>query len=112
MICDQLRLEGFKVLEASSAEDAIAILSTAPVHLVFLDIRVPGKATGLDVARFAQTCRPAPKMLLTSSRVEPTEIAALSLGPIVPKPYPMAHVIALVQRSLDPTIGDGTRDKP
>jgi CheY-like chemotaxis protein len=41
-ISDELRAHGFKVLEASSADDAITVLDTMRVDLLFVDIHLPG----------------------------------------------------------------------
>ena len=57
MVADELRSCGFKVLEASTADDAVTILETFPVHLVFTDVYIPGRRSGLDVARVAQIGR-------------------------------------------------------
>ena len=37
---------GLRVAEASTADDAITILETLPVHLVFKDIYIPGRRSG------------------------------------------------------------------
>jgi CheY-like chemotaxis protein len=103
-IADELRNAGYRVLEASSAEDAIAILEHVPIHLLFADIHMPKGMSGLDVARVAKGRCPAPKVILTSGKVSPKEIADLDeLGPFVDKPYLPSRVLDLVRRSLDPT---------
>jgi CheY-like chemotaxis protein len=104
MVAEELRTSGFKVLEASNAEDAIAILETVPVHLIFADIYVPGRRSGLDVALAARSLRPAPHIILTSGRVRPEDIPGLQeLGSFIPKPYILSRVVDLVCRTLDPT---------
>lgn len=104
MIADELRATGYRVLEASSAEDAIAILDRMPVHLLFVDIHMPGARSGLDVARMARSRRPTPKIIITSGKVPREELPDLEhLGPFVPKPYLVSRVLDLVRRSLDPT---------
>jgi CheY-like chemotaxis protein len=104
MIADELRLSGFKVLEASTAEDAITVLETVPVHLVFTDIHIPGQRSGRDVAEFARQVRPPPHIVLTSGKVRPEDMPGLQeLGPFVQKPYLLSRVVELVHRMLDPT---------
>ena len=105
-IADELRSCGLKVLEASNVDDAVTILETLPVHLVFTDVYIPGRRNGLDLARAAKALRPAPHIILTSGKVRPDDVPALhELGPFVPKPYILARVADLVCRTLDPTSG-------
>jgi CheY-like chemotaxis protein len=103
-IADSLRACGFKVLEASNADDAVTILETLPVHLVFTDVCIPGRRSGIDVAQIARALRPALHVILTSGRVRAEDIPELpELGPFVPKPYILSRVVDLVCRTLDPT---------
>jgi CheY-like chemotaxis protein len=103
MVCDELRVRGYKVLEASSADDAIAVLKTIPVHLLFIDLHMPGLKNGLEVARFAQSCRPAPKIILTGKMEAAANPGLDELGPFIPKPYLISRVVDLVRQCLDPT---------
>jgi CheY-like chemotaxis protein len=104
MVADELRATGLRVAEASTADDAITILETLPVHLVFTDIYIPGRRSGLDVAQFARALRPPPHIILTSGRARADDIPGIEgLGAFVPKPYILARVVDLVWRTLDPT---------
>lgn len=44
-----LKKWGYEPIEAESIERAAEILRTTPVHALILDIRLPGKASGLDL---------------------------------------------------------------
>ena len=106
MVADELRTSGFKVLEASTGADAISILETLPVHLVFTDIYIPGSLGGLDVAEAARGLHPAPHVILTSGRLRADDIPNVrEFGPFVAKPYLLSRVVDLVRRMLDPTEG-------
>jgi CheY-like chemotaxis protein len=102
LISDELRARGFKVLEASSADDAIAVLDRVRVDLLFVDIHLPGSRNGLDVARIVRE-RPAPAhIILTSGKAEASAIPDLDdLGLFIRKPYLVSRVIDLVTRSLN-----------
>ena len=105
-VADELRTSGFKVLEASTGADAISILETVPVDLVFTDIYIPGRLGGLDVAEAARGLRPAPHIILTSGRLRPDDIPNVrELGPFIAKPYLLSRVVDVVRRMLDS--GDG-----
>jgi CheY-like chemotaxis protein len=104
MVADELRTSGFKVLEASTGADAISILETLPVDLVFTDIYIPGRLGGLDVAAAARAMHPAPRIILTSGRFRPADIPDVQeFGPFIAKPYLLSRVVDLVRRTLDPT---------
>lgn len=68
LISDELRARGFKVIEASSADDAIAVLDTLRVDLLFVDVHLPGSRSGLDVPRLVQERGLATQILLTSGK--------------------------------------------
>lgn len=102
LISDELRGCGFKVLEASSAADALAILDATHVDLLFVDVHLAGRRSGLDVARSARH-RPAPVLtILTSGKDDLAGLAELhQFGRFVRKPYLISHVLDLVTGSLN-----------
>jgi len=102
LISDELRARGFKVIEASSADDAIAVLETMRVDLLFVDIHLPGPRSGLDVAQLVQARSLPTRILLTSGKDWIADLPALAdLIPFVRKPYLVSRVIELVTRSLN-----------
>ncbi len=55
MVAEELRSQGLQVLEASNADEALAILeSSLPVDLLFTDVRMPGRMDGVALAKLAQ----------------------------------------------------------
>jgi DNA-binding response OmpR family regulator len=101
-ISDELRAHGFKVLEASSADDAITVLDSLPVDLLFVDIHLPGAHDGLDVARHVHARGMPTLMILTSGVSEASAIPDLDdLGVFIRKPYLISRVISLVSHSLN-----------
>jgi CheY-like chemotaxis protein len=101
-ISDELRALGFRVLEASSAHDALTVLDTMHVDLLFADIHLPGKQNGLDVARHVYSRGMPIKIILTSGKSEASAIADLdNLGLFVRKPYLISRVLSLITRSLN-----------
>jgi DNA-binding response OmpR family regulator len=100
-ISDELRAHGFKVLEASSASDAVTVLDTMRIDLLFVDIHLPRAQDGLDVARHVQTNGLVTRMILTSGVSDASTIPGLDdLGPFIRKPYLISRVIRLVSESL------------
>ncbi|MPR12554.1 response regulator [Microvirga tunisiensis] len=101
-ISDELRAHGFKVLEASSASDAITVLDTMRVDLLFVDIHLPGEQDGLDVARHVHAHGMPTQMILTSGISDASTIPDLgTLGVFIRKPYLISRVLALVSHSLN-----------
>ncbi len=62
----QLGELGYRVLEAADGTEAIRILETEPVDLMFSDIVMPGGLSGYDLARILQERWPETKILMTS----------------------------------------------
>jgi len=61
---------GYDVVEAGSADEAIAILEArADIHIVFTDIQMPGSMDGLKLARFVRDRWPPIKLVATSGHV-------------------------------------------
>ena len=67
LAADELRARGFGVLEASNADEAIAVLqSGVPIDLVFTDVRMPGSMDGVALAKFIHATCPGLKVIVAS----------------------------------------------
>ena len=56
LIAEGLRLEGFSVIEADRADEALTYIKAGEqVDLVFSDIRMPGSLDGLQLAEYSAT---------------------------------------------------------
>jgi CheY-like chemotaxis protein len=101
MVADELRSQGLHVLEASNAEEALAILeSSLQVHLLFTDVRMPGRIDGIALAQLAQARFPQLKLIIASSRrLEGPPRADAYLD----KPYDLDRMVEEVERLLAQT---------
>ena len=80
--------EGYLVIEADKAEDAIAALQSHPeIALLFADIRLPGEMSGLALASQARALRPDIAVLLTSGYAQPPDLDIPRAGKFLAKPY-------------------------
>jgi CheY-like chemotaxis protein len=62
-----LRDEGYVVLEAADANEALALLETGhPVDLVLSDVHMPGGMNGAELSRYLKALRPNLPVLLIS----------------------------------------------
>src|SRR5215207_8961709 len=101
-IADELRREGFSVVEASHADEAMLILnSSVDLDLVMTDVRMPGSMDGLQLAALIRTRWPDLKLIVASG--EPAGPAMLVADAFLPKPLDAANVIARIRNLLGAT---------
>lgn len=90
-IADHLTGRGFMVLEAGSADEALALLErdSGTIDCVFSDVQMPGPHDGVALARWILRHRPGLPVLLTSGnfRTEDLEPELRTVLPVLPKPY-------------------------
>jgi len=97
VIADYLRDCGYKVHEAVSGEEAIAILQAPEVSIdvVFSDVEMPGSMDGFALARWVRANKPGLEVILTSGIERSADIAATlcEAGPLMKKPYSSQDVV-------------------
>ena len=88
---------GFTVIEATSSEEALALTTDLEdIVLVLSDIRLEGAETGLDL--LAQLKPMLPCILMTSLPYsDPLHRKALTLAPVLHKPFTRAQLSALIR---------------
>jgi CheY-like chemotaxis protein len=92
---------GFAVVEASNADDALAILELPnDIRAVFTDINMPGTLDGLRLARAVRGRWPPIHLILTSGLISPSEEEFPANGRFIRKPYRAEHVIATLRELL------------
>ena len=76
-LSDFLQECGFKTLEATNAERAIAVLETLdiPIDVVLSDVRMPGQMDGFGLATWIRKNRPGLPVLLVSGHVQKADAA-------------------------------------
>ena len=87
-----LRDAGFEVIEAATAEAALALLAHPEIETLFSDVELPGAPEGLALARHIHEHRPDIGMLLTSGRTHPDSSELPDGGCFVAKPYDEGEV--------------------
>src|SRR5665213_1405440 len=93
-VVDQLEGDGFRVFEASNADQAIAILAAQPdIDILFTDIDMPGSMDGLKLAASVRDRWPPVKIIVTSGH-RTVEVPDLPDGSVFfSKPYQHAGVL-------------------
>jgi CheY-like chemotaxis protein len=93
-----LKVAGFGTVEASTADEAIAILEARrDIHVVFTDVQMPGSMDGLKLARFVKDRWPPIKIVATSGLVTVREDDLPEGGRFVPKPYSPAQIVGTLR---------------
>jgi DNA-binding response OmpR family regulator len=97
LIARELEDAGFAVIEASTAEEGLAILDDRPVGVLFTDIRLPGALDGWRLAEEARARDPDLPVLYASGFS--TEAPRLvPNGLFLRKPYLPSAVIAAIEK--------------
>jgi two-component system C4-dicarboxylate transport response regulator DctD len=102
--CEQaLQLAGFKVMSASSAEEAMPRLVAGFPGVVVSDVRLPG-ADGLALLRYAQERdRDLPVIMITGHGGVSMAVDAMRCGAydFIEKPFAPEHLVEVVRRALE-----------
>lgn len=94
---DMLMAQGLAVVEAASVDEAMALLADLPdISLILSDIRLQGRATGLDLLDRIQGAG-LPCILMTSLPANaPDHMAAVARVPVLRKPFSASELGALI----------------
>jgi CheY-like chemotaxis protein len=102
---------GFRVIEAETAERALAILNDRghEVSVVFSDVRTPGPIGGFELARIIGVTWPRVRVLLTSGDAgdQPSDLRVSAT--FIPKPWRAPDILAWVEEAagLPPKVQPG-----
>ena len=98
-LVDVLRLKGYQVDHAETAERALDLLTQGAYQLLLLDVSLPG-ISGFDLLRLLPT-KPA-TILLTSRSTEMDKVIGFELGvdDYVSKPFSLLELLARIQAVL------------
>jgi CheY-like chemotaxis protein len=89
---------GFEAVEASNADEAIAILEARKdIRIVFTDIDMPGSMDGLKLAHAIRKRWPPIELILTSGHFDLSDDDMPERGRFFPKPYCDQKIITVLQ---------------
>ena len=100
-VAARLRAEGYGVVVTADGEAAVAHATTHPVHLIVLDLMLPG-LDGLEVCRRVQQHGPVPVLILTARADEVDVLVGLNVGAddYMTKPFSPRELVARIQAIL------------
>ena len=100
-IAMSLQDEGFTVLEAYDADEAIGLLDTHPeIRLMFTDIDMPGSMDGLKLAKAVRDRWPPVKIIVASGHRHLSDELLPIEGKFFSKPYNHARIISAMREML------------
>lgn len=98
-VAPALKAAGFHVLMAYDGEQAVAILeSSASIDLVFSDIVMPGKVSGIELAKYLQVHQPDVRVVLATGYSD--HRVALPHIRILSKPYDIIEIVKVFNEEL------------
>jgi CheY-like chemotaxis protein len=101
MTADELREQGYSVVEAASADEALSVLhSNVGVDLLMTDVRMPGSLDGAALARTVHAEYPAMKVIVASGD-RPDAGLADKFDGFFAKPYDVARLVRHIHALLD-----------
>ncbi len=107
LIADFLRDEGFDVLEAGTADEALTILRRGiSADLMFSDIRMPGSMDGRALATLVAAEWPSIRIILTSGYSGAAQTAPDGWDfAFVPKPYRPQAILKTIRGMIGAASG-------
>jgi PAS domain S-box-containing protein len=104
-VTSQLEGLGYTVLAAESGDAALAILAErGPVDLLFTDIVMPGRMSGLELAGLVAERYPDMRVMFTSGYTEQSVTLSADLrrdAELLPKPYRQVDLARKIRKVLD-----------
>ena len=93
--------DGYKVFKANNAQDGLAILEEEDIHLVLLDIMMPGM-DGLEMCKVIRETNNIPIIMLSAKSTDLDKILGLGTGAddYVVKPFNPLELTARVKSQL------------
>lgn len=99
---DLLEREGYEVLEAGNATEALDILeSRDDVRILFTDIQMPGGLDGLELARLVHERWPEVLLLVTSGGMTVADDEIPDDGRFIQKPYASDDLLTKLNEIAD-----------
>jgi len=95
-----LRDEGFTVIEACDADEALVALATASIDVLLTDVRMGGSMDGLELATRVRSTVPDLKIVVVSGHLAADETHGVA-DAFVPKPYLAENVVERVRKMLN-----------
>ena len=110
IVQDMLEDYGYEVVMALSAEQAYRQLERENIHLILLDINLPG-STGFEVCRELRNFSTVPVIFVSARTSEDDRVTGLDIGgdDYLAKPYSLRELLSRVNSLIRRTYGFGEK---
>ncbi len=98
---DLIHRAGYEVLEASTADEAIAIMETrSDIRLVFTDVEMPGSMDGVKLAHYIRNRWPPVRLIVASGKALIPERSLPQGSQFFAKPYQDGKLVEAIDHML------------
>lgn len=100
MARDLLEDASFEVLEAVSADEALALLENrSDIDVLFTDVDMPGSMNGFELASLVAERWPRIRLVITSGRYESRDEDVPDHGQFLHKPYQLPEIVRAISQA-------------
>jgi DNA-binding response OmpR family regulator len=97
-----LELDGYRVLEASSLDEARSLLDEEPVDIALLDVHI-GAERGLDLLPELRSLEPPAAVVVLSGTSDVTAELRAAVDAVLGKPFELHELTAAIERAVAAT---------
>lgn len=102
LLSEALRHEGYAVIEAANADEALLVLHASPnPDVLVTDVRMPGTVDGFQLAAYVRRTRPELKVIITSGHAGADGARGLA-DVFLPKPYELGAIVGSIRTLIAP----------
>jgi two-component system, response regulator PdtaR len=103
LLSEALRQEGYAVIEAANADEALSVLELTPSPDVLItDVRMPGSIDGFELAAYVRRTKPELKVIITSGHANPDGAIGVAEA-FLPKPYELSLILRRLKALIEGT---------
>lgn len=100
IISEALRDDGFQVIEACNANEALVMVQASPPDLIVTDVNMPGAIDGLGLLAAVRTSWPSLPVIVISGHLEGRAAMEEGARRFIPKPFAFDEVTTAVREEF------------
>lgn len=101
LLSEALRREGYDVVEAADADEAIQVMQACVgPDVLITDVMMPGSVDGFGLAAYVRRAKPGLKVIVTSGHAGPNAPIGIA-DAFLPKPYDLGQIVQRVRMLME-----------